>query len=115
MNTEPRIEKYNIEIADEWSKWIKETPFISFDPEWQVQVIPPYGGAVARFCVKKGDFKVSVYLDCYSRLGYHKGPYWEVYPYRDDVGRCDMSDVKSLLDMIRESFRESNSLDTPPK
>jgi hypothetical protein len=47
----------------------------------------------------------SVYLDPHNLLGYYEGePYWEVYPYLDDVGRCDMDDIETLLEMIRTSL-----------
>lgn len=66
------------------------------------KAIPPFGGALVRYRVKDTATgkTVSVYLDCYDLLGYFGSPYWEVYPCGEDVGRCHMSNVDSLLEMI---------------
>ena len=57
----------------EHHKWSSQIPYISFPLEWQVKVIPPYGGAVIRFLIMQGAAKVSVYLDCYDNIGcYHR-------------------------------------------
>lgn len=106
---ESRAERWRMEDDEQWGEWIDHIPYINFPPEWQVKVIPPFCGAMARFWIKSGDGNISVYLDTYSRLGYWDGgPYWEVYPLRDDVGRCDMDDVPELLRMIQESLDEMN-------
>lgn len=89
-------------------KWIKEIPFISFPSEWLVQIIPPFNGAVVRFRIQSGSAEISVYLDCYDRLGYYGSPYWEVYPHKEEVFRCEMKDVTSLLKAIQESINETN-------
>ena len=86
------------------NKWSQEIPYISFPSDWEVKITPPSVGAVVRFRVQKGDAKVSVYLDCYDNLGYVGYPYWEVYPYEEDVFRCDMLDTESLLRAIGESI-----------
>lgn len=94
-----------MEEAYEWRKWLKEIPFVSFPSGWRVQFIPPFAGAVARFRVstaKIGDENaVSVYLDCYQRLGCYDGPYWEVLPDASgENGRCGMYDTASLVGLI---------------
>jgi len=86
------------------NKWSQEIPYIPFPSDWEVKITPPSVGAVVRFRVKKGDAKVSVYLDCYDNLGCVGFPYWEVYPYGGDVFRCDMLDTESLLRAIDESI-----------
>ena len=85
-------------------KWAQEIPYISFPSDWEVQIIPPFLGALIRFRVKKGKAEVSIYLDCYNNLGSCGSPYWEVYPYEEDVFRCDMLDTESLLRAIGESI-----------
>ena len=50
-----RIDRYKIEKAQDWRGWIAKIPAIQFDPGWQVQVIPPFSGALARFRVTVGD------------------------------------------------------------
>ena len=97
---------YDAEREFEWRKWCKEIPFITFDKGWKVKVIPPFGGAVARFLVKSGKASVSVYLDCYEQLGCWDEPYWEIYPHDHDVFRCAMEDINELLKAIRESFKQ---------
>lgn len=96
------IEKY--EQIMEHMKWMEEIPYISFPFDWEIKITPPNVGAVVRFRVKKGDAEVSIYLDCYDNLGYYGSPYWEVYPYKEDVFRCDMLDTESLLRAIGESI-----------
>lgn len=90
----------------EWEKWRTEIPFIKWPPDWEVKAIPPFGGAIVRYLIntkhKKG---LSVYLDCYNYLGYYdlkQTPYWELYPYEDDVFRCEMNDTESLLNAIKK-------------
>ncbi len=89
-------------------KWLKEIPKISFPSEWQVQISPPFAGAVVRFRVFCGKAEVSIYLDCYDRIGHYGQPYWEVYPYDEDIFRCEMNDTESLLKAIATSIREQN-------
>ncbi len=98
--------RFLIEKTDEWRKWITEIPFIQFPADYQVQVIPPFQGAIVRFRVKKegSDKSISVYLDCYEALGCYDGPYWEMYPYEDDTARFNMEDTKGLLKSIAEEF-----------
>lgn len=110
-------------LADtlEWDKWLEKIPYLRFDPNWEVKIIPPYNGAMIRFhvrCNTEGD--ISVYLDCCSVLGSFFGesdmlndePYWEIYPYNtdDDIHRVHIDDIDGLmsgigyaLDQMRES------------
>lgn len=101
---------YEAERVLEYRKWISEIPFIPFRRGWLVSPIPPFGGAVVRFQVrtpKQKNKSVSVYLDCYEQLGLYGGsPYWEVYPFEKDVGRCGISEVDELLRMISAGLRE---------
>jgi hypothetical protein len=92
----------------ETDKWIKEIPHLNFKEDWNVKIIPPFGGAVSRFLVTKEGKKgyVSIYLDCYSILGGCDMPYWEVYPYDDDVFRCPMNDTKALMDAIEHCLNQ---------
>lgn len=103
-----RHQRYEIEDAEKWLDIIPSFPFIAFPAEWSVQIIPPFGGATARFKVRiPGEaHPVSVYADHYDVLGYWGSPYWEVYPVRGDVGRCDLVDVPELLRMIGDRSPE---------
>ena len=93
-----------IETKDEWRKWANEIPYINFKEDWLVKVIPPFAGAIARFVVSHKDNpkkSISIYLDCYSRLGFMDKPYWEMYPraYDDyeDTERFYINEVEELV------------------
>ena len=105
--------KSKMESEYEWQHWVQYLPYLDFDDNWKVKVIPPFGGAVARFQIKhkeNEDAWVSVYLDCYGELGAKKKPYWEVYPYQyedyEDVFRVMLGDEDELLEKIRESLQQ---------
>lgn len=96
--------RYKIESDQDWLGEIKTIPFIQFPADWKIQIIPPFGDAVVRFRVQlpSGEER-SIYLDKRNSLGYWENPdepYWEVYPYQDDVGRCGMNEINLLLEMI---------------
>jgi len=96
----------------EWSKWTGKIPYIKFNPDWSVKVVPPYNGAMVRFLVKRGEVgPVSVFLDCHNALALfvdHIGsqaPYWEVYPFEDDgLLRVAMDNVEELVEAISKSL-----------
>lgn len=96
------------EEAFEWSKYSKSIPFIEFPSGWKIKMRPPFTGAMVRFFVSTDGIKnedgISVYLDCHDHLGCFGEPYWEIYPYQEDVGRCAMADVDELLKMIGEQL-----------
>lgn len=91
---------------NEYQKWAKLIPAINFPSDWKIQVIPPFGGAIVRFTAHRENSKntVSVYLDCYDRLGCVGEPYWEIYPYQGDTYRCPMNEVEELLEAIDYAF-----------
>lgn len=124
MDTEKYTEQFwndrtaRMMVGIEWERlydarnWCSKIPYLPFKQGWLIKIIPPFAGAVARFLVSKGDNVekyVSVYLDCYSQLGIHESPYWEVYPYNGDTFRCDMNEVNSLIDAIECSLNEINN------
>lgn len=97
---------YNYSREMEHEKWRKEIPYLKFPSDYEVQITPPFAGAVVRFCIKKQDVHVSVYLDCYSQLGAVSVPYWEIYPHDNDCFRCEMNDTEGLLKAIEESINQ---------
>ena len=105
ITREERTKVYDVEDSFQWREWVEKIPYIKFPSDWKVKPIPPFGGTIVRFQVNTPDYKnVSVYLDCYSMLGYYGGePYWEVYPYYGDVGRCGMQETGKLIGMIAEA------------
>lgn len=106
-------ERYHVEHMEEWDmifRKIRECPGIKFDPEWEVRVVPPFGGAAARFRVSYNGKEISVYLDWYDRLGYMGFPYYEIYPAANgDVERFDVFDTDNLVNAIRKSFEKSEN------
>ena len=62
------IAKYD--NLQECRKWSSEIPALHFEKEWDVKIIPPFGGAVIRFHINHNGKHVSVYFDGYSELGY---------------------------------------------
>ena len=107
----------NIELACKYEKqmdfrkWADEIPFLKFPEKWEIQISPPWGGAVVRFRIKCGKAHVSIYLDCYENLGYVGQPYWEIYPYSGDTYRCFLNETDELLKAISESIEQQNNGD----
>lgn len=89
-----------------WRSWtIKSIPFLKLDPDWEICIIAPFGGAMARFVLKKGEHTISVYMDTLAALGCWETPHWEIYPNAtDDNERFALTDPERMLDAIRSSF-----------
>lgn len=102
--------RWDVQDAEEWTRWLREIPTIQFPSYWFVRMSPPFNGAIVRFRVSlDGDreHEASVYLDCYDRIGCFGAPYWEVYPYGDDVGRVAMTDVAGLMEMLIVAVKQA--------
>ena len=103
-----KLERYNVENEQDWRGEIVRIPWLHFRGDWQVRIIPPFGDAVVRFQVilPSGTLK-SIFMDSRNSLGIWGGittpePYWEVYPYQGDVGRCALDDTIMLMEMIQD-------------
>jgi hypothetical protein len=99
--------RLEIEQDENWDKVAEGMPFINFPPNWKIQIMPPFRGAMARFCVSIPLVKgfVSVYYDSMDRLGIFGEPYWEVYPYGEgDTARFAKDDIEGLLKGIQFSL-----------
>ena len=97
-----QVERYEIERREQWREYgMKAMPFFRFPPDWQVCFIAPFGGVLTRFVIKlpSGNTK-SVYFDAHDAAGCVGQPYWEVYPYRGDCGRCMKDEADDLIRMI---------------
>ncbi len=103
------VDRADVERAENWREIMGQMPDLEFPSGWRVAVIPPFSGAVARFVVKQGDARVSVYADWFENLAYYGEPYWEIYPYHEDVWRCPIADAGALIDAIAESLAVQNS------
>jgi len=98
------MQRYDVESKENWREWVERIPNISFPADWRVKIIPPFGGALVRFLVIKGEKRISVYLDVFERLGFYGGPYWEIYPYGTDVYRVSMENTEELIQKITEEL-----------
>jgi hypothetical protein len=93
------------------ARMVWKIPALKFKDTWEVKIIPPFVGAMARFIVNEGSASVSIFLDVNSSLGSYGGePYWEIYPYDDDIGRWAMLDTIGLLSGIEDSINEQNGI-----
>ena len=103
------LARWRVEETDEWRRWSSQIPTIDFPAGWLVRITPPSGGAVVRFRVstaETGGKDVSVYLDCYDRLGVYGAPYWEICPYDDAGWRVGIDDVDQLVLRIGEAVAQ---------
>lgn len=105
------IKRYEIERQENWHETRQKMPKLRFPADWDVTIIPPFGGAMVRFTVELPcKTRKSIYADFHHALGYYghpddecPTPYWEVYPVQGDVGRCDIDDVAELMRMIADT------------
>ena len=114
MNLQENVNKSlmlsKVEQMHDFRGWSHKLPAFHFDKEWDVKIIPPFGGAVIRFYINHNGKHVSVYLDGYSELGYVVDendkpiPYFEYYDgeecyrYYMDESEQMMADIKRFLE-----------------
>lgn len=107
-----QLKRCEIEDVEKWRKLVDKVPWLKFPEDCEVRIIPPFGGAIVRFLVKRGDKRISVYLDVYENLGYYgRKPYWEMYPGINgtDVDRFDMNDTDGLMKAISQVLDNQNT------
>lgn len=110
-NFETSMAVCKYDTLQETRKWAKELPYLHFKQEWNVKIIPPFGGAIIRFCIDYNGKHASVYFDGYSELGYmcdendEPIPYFEFYD-GDDCYRYYMNESEKMMEDI-EKFLES--------
>lgn len=97
--------KEKIKLDRVWKATISKIPTLNFKEDWDVKVIPCFGGVVARFITAKNGKEISVYLDMFGQEGGQYGePYWEAYHMNNNNGehpeRFDIDDTRGLLDYI---------------
>ena len=110
LDYEEELTRYRIETNENWRYWIEHMPALRFDSEWEVKIIPPFAGALARFLVKNIHYpnnQVSVYFDSLNRLGIYgtvdnPEPYFELYPYGGDVKRYGIDETDEMMNDIRK-------------
>ena len=99
-----------IEEKENWRDWAGVMPALHFDSDWEVKILPPFAGALARFVVRKGEKRVSVYFDAHARLGamYDESgspePYFEAYNFElfQEPERYLFDQVDMMMNSIRE-------------
>ena len=101
--------RLNLEISEQWRLFIDTIPALKFPPEVTVKIIPPFGGAIARFILSYKDKTISVYLDAFSRLGAMDEIYWEAYPINGDIDRYIMEDTRGLMQAINTELELSTN------
>ena len=83
-------------------QWADEIPPLRFKEDWEVKIIPPFGGAIIRFLVASRHGWVSVYLDGYNMLGGRQGEtYWEIYN-GEDIERFKIGESERMMARIEE-------------
>ena len=109
------LNRSKVEHNEKWREWCEKIPALRFDPDWDVKIVPPFGGAIARFTAAKGDRHVSVYLDVYSELGFmydNAGdpiPYYEVYD-GGDTPRFYLNETDEMMEYIRSVLNGGNNV-----
>ena len=87
-----------VESTEDWKGIIDKLPSLKFRKKYEVKIIPPFGGAVARFYIEKnGEHVCSVYCDFFDRLGGYGEPYYELYPFEDDIKRYSLNQTDEMM------------------
>jgi hypothetical protein len=112
LTFEVEILRTRLEWAESWKALSLEIPSLTFPQGYEVKIIPPFAGAVARFYVgKPGTAKwVSVYLDWFDRLGCVGQPYWELYPNQEgDTERFLLQETAELMLRVKAAVGALNA------
>lgn len=99
------LQRANMELKNEYPRWCKELPSFNFDKEWNVQIIPPFAGAIIRFCIYYKDKHVSVYFDAYDALGIMGEPYFEYYD-GEEAYRYLLNESEEMMEDIRKFLND---------
>jgi len=106
LTVEEREGLWQRERIQEYEYWKDNIPFLTFPPDWEISVIPPFATAMIRFRVRHGTKEVSVYLDCHNTLGCMSNPYWEIYPdEHGETERYNINDTEGLINGIQFSLQ----------
>jgi len=111
-----------VEDDEKWNDFQEAMPFFPVLEGWEVRTCPPFGGALMRLQLQKGDRHFSIYFDATNALGVVGAPYWEVYPmldqdYLDDNGnpsedasRYDKDNFRKMIIDIYEQVEDVDYL-----
>lgn len=105
--------RYHIEFKEDWRDWCTKMPKLHFKEEWEVKIIPAFGGAITRFTIDYKENHISVYCDVLSRLGYMVDdagdpiPYFEIYPNENgDCSRYLFDETEQMMKDIERLLNE---------
>lgn len=107
FSIEDRNRRHSVERFEKWMQWIHKIPFLKFPCNYEIKIIPPFGGAIIRFWIRSPKMaqseNVSVYLDGHDVLGCVGEPYWEIYPYSKDdpTARYLLNETDQLMNGIK--------------
>lgn len=80
-------------------------PRLRFPAEFEIEILPPFAGALFRFRVWAGETWVSVYCDDIDAFGSMGRPYYEIYPdERDDTRRFWPDETEAMMIAIIQSL-----------
>lgn len=103
MDFEAITKRNDVERNEKWNYISGSIPTLNFKEEWNVKIIPPFAGAIIRFKIMRNDIMVcSVYLDFYDRLGCYGAPYYELYPFENDIKRYALNETDELMKDIND-------------
>lgn len=110
MNHELFLKRLDVEKNEDWDVWVG-LPRLKLKEGWEIQLVPPFGGAICRALIWSGDKRVSIYFDALDRIGSVGSPYWEIYPDENgDNARFYTQEVDKMLEAIDRSFNsEANA------
>lgn len=99
------VQRYEIEAQEHWRDFC-DMPFIDLRQGYQIRILPPFGGAMYRFCIlhTTSGKEYSIYFDAHEALGIYGKPYCEVYPIGDDTYRSD-----NIYDILREIYCDAEN------
>lgn len=108
LSFEHSVSRTKLEAAEKWRDCVAKIPSIKFPADCSVKVIPPFGGAIARFLVCKNNKEVSVYLDFYDALGFmNETPYYEIHPNKEgDCSRFFLNETEQMIQEITEVLND---------
>lgn len=90
-----------------------QMPALQFPADWQVKIIPPFGGALIRFTVEGPKDWISIYLDACDALGCVGQAYWEMYPNAEgDAERFLLNETDELFAAIQRALDAQNEPST---
>lgn len=89
----------------EWEKWTKDIPYISLPEGTEIKILPPSGGVVSKFSIRKkgSNHNVLVFLDAYDNVNKYGKPYWGINSAAlKETEKIPFEDINELEEKIEE-------------